>query len=168
MCIRDRLSSPVHTPRLIEAMDVHGLWERLVPEWVNIRGLLPRERSHAHTVDYHSILTVARCAEARTSVPRLDLLLLVALYHDIGKGQDRPHSLVGAEMVARAAARLRLDLADRSRVQTVVAEHTTLARIVSHMDPQSDAARDALLEAVRYDYLTLALLVVLALSLIHI
>ena len=156
------LSSPVHTPRLIQAMDAHGLWERLVPEWGHIRGLLPRERSHAHTVDYHSILTVARCAEARTSVPRPDLLLLVALYHDIGKGQDRPHCLVGAEMVARAAARLRLDLADRSRVQTVVAEHTTLARIVSRMDPQSDAARDELLEAVRYDYLTLALLVVLA------
>lgn len=156
------LSSPVHTPRLIQEMEAHGLWERLVPEWAHIRGLLPRERTHAHTVDYHSILTVARCADARTSVARPDLLLLAGLYHDIGKGYGRPHSVVGAEMVARAAAKLRLDLADRSRVQTVVAEHTTLARIVSRTDPQSDAARDELLEAVRYDYLTLALLVALA------
>ena len=113
------LSSPLNTPRLIQEMDAHGLWERLVPEWEHIRGLLPRERTHAHTVDYHSILTVARCAEARTSVARPDLLLLVGLYHDIGKGYGRPHELVGAEMVARAAAKLGLDLADRSRVQTV-------------------------------------------------
>lgn len=156
------LSSPVHTPRLIQEMETHGLWERIVPEWSHIRGLLPRERTHAHTVDYHSILTVARCANARTSVARPDLLLLAGLYHDIGKGYGRPHELVGAEMVARAAAKMRLDLADRSRMKTVVAEHTTLARIVSRTDPLSDAARDELLEAVRYDYLTLALLVVLA------
>ncbi|TRX49903.1 [protein-PII] uridylyltransferase [Corynebacterium guaraldiae] len=156
------LSSPLNTPRLIQEMDAHGLWERVVPEWEHIRGLLPRERTHSHTVDYHSILTVARCAEARTSVARPDLLLLVGLYHDIGKGYGRPHELVGAEMVACAAAKLGLDLADRSRVQTVVAEHTTLARIVSRTDPYSDEARDELLEAVRYDYLTLALLVVLA------
>ncbi|MDO5031467.1 [protein-PII] uridylyltransferase [Corynebacterium sp.] len=156
------LSSPVDSPRLIQEMDHYGLWERLVPEWSLIRGMLPRERSHAHTVDYHSILTLARCAEERTTVARPDLLLLIALFHDIGKGQERPHAQVGAEMVARMAAKLRLNLADRSRVQTAVAEHTTLAQIVSRMDPASDEARDAVLEAVRYDHLTLSLLVVLA------
>ena len=156
------LSSPTDTPRLIEELDEVGLWETLMPEWGHIRGMLPRERSHAHTVDYHTMLTVARCAEVRTTVARPDLLLLAALYHDIGKGYGRPHSVVGAEMVAKAAAKMRLSLADRSRVQTLVAEHTTLAALVSRMDPESDAARDKLLAAVHYDHLTLSLLLVLA------
>ncbi len=63
-------------------------------------------------------------------------------------------------MVAKAAAKMRLNLADRSRVQTLVAEHTTLAKLVSRMDPHSDEARDKLLAAVHYDYLTLSLLLV--------
>ena len=115
-----------------------------------------------HSVDYHLVATVTRCAEVRTSVARPDLLLLAALYHDLGKGHDRPHEQVGAELVARQAARMRFNLADISRVQTVVAEHTSLARLAATMDPRSDAARDALLNACHYDQLTISLLATLS------
>ena len=156
------LSSPQYTPRVIQDLDRYGLWERLVPEWGHVRGLLPRERSHVRAVDHHLIATVTRCAEVRTSVARPDLLLLAALYHDIGKGYERPHAQVGAEMIARQAARMRLSVADRSRAQILVAEHTTLARLAATMDPFSDAARDALLAAAHYDQLIISLLAVLA------
>ena len=156
------LSSPRCTPRVIQDLDRYGLWERLVPEWGHVRGLLPRERSHVNAVDHHLIATVTRSAQMRTSVARPDLLLLAALYHDIGKGYGRPHAQVGAEMITRQAARMRLSVADRSRAQTLVAEHTTLARLAATMDPASDAARDALLAAAHYDQLTISLLAVLA------
>lgn len=155
------LSFPDQTGRVIAELDAHGWWEKIVPGWAHIRGLMPRERSHLHSIDHHTVLTVSRCAQVRASVARPDLLLLAALYHDIGKGYDRPHAQVGAEMVARMAARMDLNLADRSRVQTLVAEHTRLPAIVTHMDPASDAARDALLDAVHFDYLTITLLKVL-------
>ncbi|QPK78438.1 [protein-PII] uridylyltransferase [Corynebacterium lizhenjunii] len=156
------LSSPEHTGRVIGELDAHGLWERLVPDWGPIRGLLPRERTHTHSVDHHCINTVIRCAQRRTEVARPDLLLLAALFHDMGKGYGRPHAQVGAELVTRQAARMRLNLADRSRVQTIVAEHTTLARLAARLDPASDAARDAVLDAAQYDPLTITLLRVLA------
>jgi len=156
------LSFPTQTHRVIAQLDEHGLWEKIVPEWPHIRGMMPRERTHLHTIDFHSVLTVERCAEVRTHVARPDLLLLAALYHDIGKGYGRPHEQVGAEMVTKMAAKMRLNLADRSRVQTLVAEHTTLAKIVTRMDPASDEARDALLDAVHFDHLTVNLLKVLA------
>ncbi|AGF72804.1 PII uridylyl-transferase [Corynebacterium halotolerans YIM 70093 = DSM 44683] len=155
------LSSPAHTPDVVNALDRHGLWTRLVPEWDHIRGRMPRERTHIHTIDQHSLATVARCAAATTAVARPDLLLLAALYHDIGKGHGRPHEQVGAEFVARMAARLGLDLPDRSRVQTLVAEHTTIARLTATTDPRTEAGRDALLDAVHYDLLTVNLLEVL-------
>ena len=78
-------------------MDTHGLWERIVPEWVHIRGLMPREPSHINTIDVHCLNTVANCAHVSVNVSRPDLLLLAALFHDIGKGYNRPHSQVGAE-----------------------------------------------------------------------
>ena len=156
------LSAPEHSHRVISELDSYGLWQPLVPEWGHIRGRLPRERSHAWAVDYHTIATVAGCARLRTTVARPDLLLLAALYHDMGKGYGRPHEQVGAQMVARAAARLGLGPTDRSRAQTLVAEHTTLAKLASRHDPGADSTRDALLDAVHYDQLTLSLLRVLA------
>lgn len=156
------LAASSYSTNVIRELDDRGLWERFVPDWPHIRGLMPRERTHTHSVDFHSLNTVARCAEVRTTVARPDLLLLSALFHDLGKGYGRPHEQVGAELVARQAVRMRLSLADRSRVQTIVAEHTTLARISATMDPYSDAARDRLLDAAQYDHLTISLLKTLA------
>lgn len=155
------MSSPVHSRRVIKQMDRHGLWSRYVPDWDRIRGLMPREPNHVSTIDEHSLNTVAGCAEETVTVARPDLLLLAALYHDIGKGTPRPHEQVGAEMVTRAASRMGLNLRDRACVQTLVAEHTTISRISARMDPRSEEALDQLLDAVHYDILTLNLLEVL-------
>ncbi|WP_080794217.1 [protein-PII] uridylyltransferase [Corynebacterium pacaense] len=155
------LSSPEHTRRVVTQMDHFGLWTRYVPEWDRIRGMMPREPSHISTIDEHSLNTVAGCAEETVTVARPDLLLLGALYHDIGKGTSRPHEQVGAEMVARAAARMGLNHRDRACVQTLVAEHTTIARIAARTDPNSEEALEELLDAIRYDLVTLNLLEVL-------
>src|SRR5699024_11463669 len=72
-------------PQVIIEIDKYGLWERYVPEWNYIRGVLPRERNHSHTIDFHSVETVERCAQVRTTVGRPDLLLLGALFHEIGR-----------------------------------------------------------------------------------
>lgn len=155
------LSSPRHTTDVVNTLDRHGLWTRLVPEWEHVRGRMPRERTHIHTIDQHSLAVVAGCAAATTQVARPDLLLLAALYHDVGKGYGRPHEQVGAEFVARMSVRLGLDLPDRSRVQTLVAEHTTPARLVASTDPADDATRDRLLDALHHDLVTVNLLEVL-------
>ena len=155
------LASAEHSADVIGELDRRGLWARLVPEWDHIRGRMPRERTHIHTIDQHSLVTVGLCATATVKVPRPDLLLLAALFHDIGKGYGRPHEQVGAEFVSRMAARLGLNLPDRSRVQTLVAEHTTLPRMLSRADPRSDASRDLLLDAAHHDLLTVNLLEVL-------
>ena len=136
------LGSSEHTARVVGDMDTHGLWERIVPEWVHIRGLMPREPSHINTIDVHCLNTVANCAHVSVNVSRPDLLLLAALFHDIGKGYNRPHSQVGAEMVTRMAARMGLNPRDRMCVQTLVAEHTLLARLAATHDPWDDAAVD--------------------------
>ena len=152
------LGSSEHTARVVGGMDTHGLWERIVPEWVHIRGLMPREPSHINTIDVHCLNTVANCAHVSVNVSRPDLLLLAALFHDIGKGYNRPHSQVGAEMVTRMAARMGLNPRDRMCVQTLVAEHTLLARLAATCDPWDDAAVDTLLDALHYDLLTVELL----------
>ncbi|MDO4909446.1 MAG: [protein-PII] uridylyltransferase [Corynebacterium sp.] len=153
------LASPEHSAQVIEDMDRHGLWERIVPEWGHIRELMPREPSHINTIDIHTINTVVGCASDSVKVARPDLLLLAALYHDMGKGYDRPHSEVGAEMVSQMGLRMGLPTRDRLIVETLVREHTLLARLANQkVDEQ---VVNEVLDKLHYDVLILDLLEVL-------
>ncbi|APT85022.1 protein-PII uridylyltransferase [Corynebacterium aquilae DSM 44791] len=156
------LASPAYTHHVVRTLDDAGLWAPIVNEWDHIRGLMPREPSHIHTVDHHTLDTLARLGHNTVGVARPDLLLLAALYHDIGKGYDRPHEQVGAEQVARMAARMGLNPRDIMIVQTLVAEHTLLARMAATIDPNDQDAIDQVLDAVHYNPLILDLLEVLA------
>lgn len=158
------LSAPEHLVEIIRVLDRQGLWGQLIPGWDHIRDRLPRERTHIHTIDQHLVNCVALCAEARLRGPvaRPDLLSLAALFHDIGKGYDRPHEQVGAEYAARMAQVLGLNPRASRCVQTLVAEHTTIARLAARCDPYDDEPVDRLLDAVHYDLLILDLLEVLA------
>lgn len=152
------LSSPTQSAWVVQEMDEHGFWTQLVPEWDHIRGLMPREPIHIHTIDRHSLETVANCAANSVRVARPDLLLLAALFHDVGKGHDRPHEEVGAEYVERMAKRMGLNAHDVNVVHTVVAQHTLMPDVCRTMDPNGDEALGKILEATGYDLLTIDLL----------
>ncbi|MDO4631377.1 MAG: [protein-PII] uridylyltransferase [Corynebacterium sp.] len=155
------LSSPDHTGRVITELDNHGLWSPLVPAWDNIRGLMPREPVHTQTIDQHSVEVTQNCAAHSVTVARPDLLYLAALFHDIGKGQGRPHAEVGAELVADMADRLRLGYRDKSVVTALVLHHTLIPNLVAHRDIESDEVVEELLDALGYDLLTIDLMHVL-------
>lgn len=155
------LSSVTYSKWVVQKLDEEGFWTQMVPEWDHIRGLMPREPIHIRTIDRHSLETVANCAEMKINVPRPDLLLLTALYHDVGKGYDRPHEEVGAEFVERMAKRMGFNDHDIRVASTVVAQHTLMPDICRTMDPSSDEALEKILEATGYDLLTIDLLEVL-------
>ncbi|AEQ06880.1 [protein-PII] uridylyltransferase [Corynebacterium pseudotuberculosis] len=152
------LSSSAHSSRVIQQLDDHGFWEKMIPQWGHIRGRMPREAVHIHTIDQHSLVVTANCAARSVSVARPDLLFLSALFHDVGKGYDRPHEIVGAEFVVEMGRKLRLNEQDVNVVETLVVEHTKISQIVGRYDPTSDKAVNMLLDAVNYDLLTLNLL----------
>lgn len=152
------LSSPEHSAEVITALDQHGLWEPLVPWWAHIRGRMPREPIHIHTIDQHSLVVLGLCASESVNAARPDLLFLAALFHDIGKGYNRPHEEVGAEMVKEMAEKLRLSAKDTAVVHTLVAQHTLIPQLVRTTDYTSEETLGVLLDALNYDPLTLELL----------
>ena len=114
MCIRD---SPTPWPRqtredlvafigageamvdVFESLDQEDLFARWIPEWSHVRYLPQRNVLHHHTVDRHMLETAVRAAALTREVHRPDLLLVGALFHDIGKGYlGEDHSEYGAEL----------------------------------------------------------------------
>ncbi|HEX4728359.1 MAG TPA: [protein-PII] uridylyltransferase, partial [Jatrophihabitans sp.] len=90
----------------LEALDQHGLLSRLIPEWEAVRFTAQHNPVHRFTVDRHLVETAVRAGEWTAEVGRPDLLLVGALLHDIGKGRPGDHSVLGAALADRIAARM--------------------------------------------------------------
>jgi [protein-PII] uridylyltransferase len=61
---------------------------------------------HTFTVDRHLCEAAANASKLAGRVVRPDLLVVGALFHDIGKGYDGDHTEVGMRVIARMAARM--------------------------------------------------------------
>ena len=124
---------------VVEALDHSGLWARLFPEWGAVRDLPPRDASHTWTVDRHLVQTTAHAGALATSVARPDLLLIGALLHDIGKGRDTDHSVVGAALATQAGRRMGLSAADVDTLSAMVRHHLLLPHTATRRDVEDEA-----------------------------
>jgi len=118
----------------VEALDNTGLWARLFPEWGAVRDLPPREPVHRWTVDRHLVQACVEASALTTTVSRPDLLVLGALLHDIGKGRDADHSVLGAKIANQVARRLGLPDADVELITAMVRHHLLLPHTATRRD----------------------------------
>ncbi|MBF6214343.1 [protein-PII] uridylyltransferase [Nocardia puris] len=146
----------------IEALDRTGLWGRLLPEWGAVRDLPPRDALHTWTVDRHLMETVAYASALSTRVARPDLLALGALMHDIGKGRQGDHSVVGAELATHIGRRLGLWPSDVRTLSAVVRHHLLLPDTATRRDLADPETVQYVVDALDGDVQTLELLHTLA------
>src|ERR1700709_2237892 len=110
-----------------EGLDQAGLISELLPGWERLRALPQRDPIHLFTVDRHLMQTAVNASALVRRVSRPDLLLLAAIFHDIGKGLPGDHSVVGAEMVGPWLTRLGLAKNDVDVVRTLIRHHLLLS-----------------------------------------
>ncbi|PLX96822.1 MAG: [protein-PII] uridylyltransferase, partial [Desulfuromonas sp.] len=122
-----------------------------IPEFKNIYCKVQFDLYHIYTVDIHSIFAVEEMeklwageyaetlpvlTEVGQNIEKPELLLLAILFHDIGKGSGKDHSVRGAEMVPTIARRLRLNREDSERLHFLVLHHLKMAHISQRRDLQ--------------------------------
>ncbi|HEY3608194.1 MAG TPA: [protein-PII] uridylyltransferase, partial [Pseudonocardiaceae bacterium] len=146
---------------VVEAFDRTGLWGRLFPEWGVVRDLPPRDPIHVWTVDRHLVQTTVRAATLATTVSRPDLLLLGALLHDIGKGRDADHSVIGATIAAHIGERIGLPEADVATLSAIVRHHLLLPHTATRRDVADPATISRLVDTLGGDRVLLDLLAAL-------
>jgi [protein-PII] uridylyltransferase len=133
---------------VIEALDQRGLISRMLPEWEPVRSRPQRNAYHRFTVDRHLWEATANASELVDMVTRPDLLVLGALFHDLGKGYPGDHTEVGVEMVLELGPRLGLAESDVEVVAAMVRHHLLLPDVAMRRDLADPATIEFVAEQV--------------------
>ncbi|HEX3707341.1 MAG TPA: [protein-PII] uridylyltransferase [Mycobacteriales bacterium] len=142
---------------VLEALDQAGMLVRLIPEWEAVRCKPQHNPVHRFTVDRHLIEAAVEASALTRRVARPDLLLLGALFHDIGKGFPGDHTDAGVERVPGIARRIGLPEEDVTTVTALVHHHLLLPDTATRRDLNDPATIEIVTRAVR-DVETLELL----------
>lgn len=133
----------------LRRMNETGVLGRFVPEFGRVVAMMQFNMYHHFTVDEHLIQTVGNLAalergEFGEDHPLIDEVLpaiedrralYVALFlHDIAKGRDEDHSILGARIAGELCPRLGLDERETELVSWLVLEHLTMSIVAQSRD----------------------------------
>jgi len=142
--------------RLVEqlrSMHEIGVLEQVIPQFEHARSLMQFNEVHQYTVDEHSLRAVDGAVyfaslvgsdnnqpaeldvgEACRSIRRVWLLHLALLIHDLGKGYDEDHCIVGERLAEEIAKRLTLNEDDSRTLCFLVRNHLRMSYIAMNLD----------------------------------
>jgi [protein-PII] uridylyltransferase len=143
------LSQPKGITLAMRLMHRLGILGRYIPLFGRITGQMQHDQFHIYPVDEHVLMVLRNLR--RLAVPeyahefplahrlmnefdRQQVLLLAALFHDIGKGRGGDHSSLGAVDARRFCRSHGLDRADTELVTWLVAQHLTLSQTAQKQD----------------------------------
>ena len=150
--------------RALRRMNETGVLGAFVPEFGRIVSLMQFNMYHHYTVDEHTIYAIGSLnrlieGELIEDLPvaskimnggvDLTVLYLALFFHDIGKGDMRPHEEVGAEIAARVCPRLGLDEGQTDMVVWLVANHLVMSDTAQKRDISDPATVRAFADQVR-------------------
>jgi [protein-PII] uridylyltransferase len=149
---RTLLTDPNTSSKTSERLLENGILTKLVPEFDPIVCHVQHDVYHVYTTDVHSLKCLEKArklvsgspdreaqrwelfASVAQEVERPDILLLAALFHDIGKNRGGDHSRRGAEMMNDIGRRLDMDSSDIDQLAFLVREHLTLSDTARRQD----------------------------------
>jgi [protein-PII] uridylyltransferase len=133
--------------RFLARMHELGVLQRIIPEFANITARRQNDVYHVFTVDVHTLnavrrLFALRCGDVKEEpltgiMQRMERplpLYLGTLFHDVGKGSGKDHSVRGTEMAGPASVRLGLDASDAADIEWLVLKHLRMAAIAQRRD----------------------------------
>ncbi len=133
--------------RFLAAMHELGVLPKVLPEFARITARRQIDVYHVYTVDVHTLFAVRRLFALRSGdvkeegltelmqgMQRPLALYLGTLFHDIGKGSGKDHSMRGAQIAAEACVRIGVDPEDAADIEWLVLKHLRMAAIAQRRD----------------------------------
>jgi len=143
------LRSPEGVSTELKRMNRYGILGRYLPEFGMIVGQMQHDLFHIYTVDAHTLKVIQRMRQFRhreyrekfsiahrivNQLPKIELLYVAGLYHDIAKGRGGDHSELGAEDVVNFCRRHHLGKWDTHLVAWLVRNHLKMSMTAQRRD----------------------------------
>ncbi|TWU00894.1 [protein-PII] uridylyltransferase [Stieleria varia] len=138
------LSRPGRLAPLLRRLHELRIIEQLIPAFKRTRGLLQFNAYHKYTVDAHCIRAVEAATDLQDEPTAMGrryrrlkdktLLHLALLIHDVGKGYEEDHSIVGARIAEETADFLELDASSKDILSWLVLKHLAVNTIAFRHD----------------------------------
>ncbi|MEQ6250608.1 [protein-PII] uridylyltransferase [Sulfitobacter sp. HNIBRBA3233] len=135
--------------RALRRMNELGVLAAFIPEFEPIVAMMQFNMYHSYTVDEHTIQTIAHLAmiekgELEEELPVASSILqqgvnrrvlyIALLLHDIGKGREEDHSVLGAQIARKVAPRLGLKQDEVDTVEWLVRYHLLMSDMAQKRD----------------------------------
>ncbi len=143
------LRSPNDLTTQLRRMARYGILGRYLPEFGAISGKMQHDLFHIYTVDAHTLQVVEnmrrfRLPEAKenypiaahiaTKLPKIELLYIAGLYHDIAKGRGGDHSTLGMDDATAFCQRHHLSAWDTKLVCWLIGKHLLMSMTAQRKD----------------------------------
>jgi [protein-PII] uridylyltransferase len=158
----------------LRRMNLYGILAAYIPAFANIVGRMQYDLFHVYTVDEHTLFVIRNlrrfalpeyhhefplCSWVIQTLPKLELLYIAALFHDIAKGRGGDHSKLGAKDTLAFCQKHHLSNMDSHLVAWLVEKHLILSMTAQRKDigdPEViQAFAEEVADPVRLDYLYL-------------
>ncbi len=135
--------------RALRRMNELGVLGAFIPEFGEIVAMMQFNMYHSYTVDEHTIQTISVLAQIEreelieelpvaSSILKRGLnrkvIYVALLLHDLGKGRDEDHSILGAKLARSIAPRLGLNREECETVEWLVRYHLLMSDMAQKRD----------------------------------
>jgi len=143
------MKSPNGVSTELKRMNRYGILGRYLPEFGEIVGQMQHDLFHIYTVDAHTLKVIQKMRQFRhrdhmeqfpiayrlvNQLPKIELLYIAGLYHDIGKGRGGDHSELGAVDAMAFCERHHLGRWDSHLVSWLVRNHLLMSMTAQRRD----------------------------------
>ena len=127
----------------LEKMKELGILGRYLPEFGRITGQMQYDLFHIYTVDAHTLQVLRNmrrmllgtstdlyplASKIIKNLPKIEILYIAGLYHDIGKGRGKDHSTLGTTIVRRFCKSHDINNVDRNLIEWLVINHLLMSK----------------------------------------
>ncbi|MEX2367677.1 MAG: [protein-PII] uridylyltransferase, partial [Pseudohongiellaceae bacterium] len=145
------LRSPHRVVTHLRQMKRYGILQRYLPEFGRIVGKMQHDLFHIYTVDDHTLQVMENMRRLRhkeaeekfpiaaqiiKQLPKIELLYVAGLYHDIAKGRGGDHSILGERDAQVFCRRHYLGKWDTALVGWLVRNHLMMSSVAQREDIQ--------------------------------
>ena len=145
----DTLLKHGNPERALRRMNELGVLGAYIPEFAPVVAMMQFNMYHSYTVDEHTIQCISILAQIERGelVEELPIasrilkgelnrkvLYLALLLHDVGKGREEDHAVVGAQIARKVAPRLGLKKDEAETVEWLVRNHLVMSDVAQKRD----------------------------------